>query len=240
MLAVQNNNKLIANPSVVLREEFDDWAVLYNPDALLGFAGFGLNPTGVYVWKLINGERTMDEVADEMRHYPEGVPEEVREHISTFVEALIAEGLAAYSATESYPEKHSYPPFAVPSQENSCTYEPPRLISLSSGLVAQGACGSHGSQTSVSCGYGSAAAACCNSGSCGTPNSNPCCSGTCGGATCASGTGACDSYCTNGGGNTTNCGYGSSPTYQCLNGSSASYGCRCGSGGSCNNGFTVC
>jgi len=51
----EDDDKPIANPVVLLREEFDDWAILFNPDATLGFSGFGLNPTGVYVWKLLDG-----------------------------------------------------------------------------------------------------------------------------------------------------------------------------------------
>ena len=53
---MKNGEKPIAAPFVLLREEFDDWAVLFNPDAAFGFGGFGLNPTGVSVWKLLDGE----------------------------------------------------------------------------------------------------------------------------------------------------------------------------------------
>ncbi|RPJ51839.1 MAG: SynChlorMet cassette protein ScmD, partial [Acidobacteria bacterium] len=42
----------IANPTVVLREEFDDWAVLFNPDTA---AAVGTNPVGVAVWKRMDG-----------------------------------------------------------------------------------------------------------------------------------------------------------------------------------------
>jgi hypothetical protein len=51
----------------VLREEFDDWAVLFDPDT---GHGFGLNPAGVYVWKLLNGERTIDGICKTLRRYP--------------------------------------------------------------------------------------------------------------------------------------------------------------------------
>ena len=49
---MSHNNKPVANPLVVLREEFDDWAVLFDPDT--GNA-FGLSPVGVFVWKLLDG-----------------------------------------------------------------------------------------------------------------------------------------------------------------------------------------
>ena len=48
-----------ANPNVLLREEFDDWAILYDPDT---GHGFGLNPMGVYLWKLLDGEHTVDRI----------------------------------------------------------------------------------------------------------------------------------------------------------------------------------
>ena len=51
------DDKPIVNPYVQLREEFDDWAILFNPDT---GRGFGLNPTGVYVWKLLDGAHTVD------------------------------------------------------------------------------------------------------------------------------------------------------------------------------------
>lgn len=50
----------VANPLVVLREEFDDWAVLYNPDTA---AAVGINPVGVSIWKLIDGARGADQIA---------------------------------------------------------------------------------------------------------------------------------------------------------------------------------
>jgi hypothetical protein len=36
--AIKNGDKPIANPYVMLREEFDDWAVLFNPDTGRGLA----------------------------------------------------------------------------------------------------------------------------------------------------------------------------------------------------------
>lgn len=45
------NDKPVANPLIVLHEEFDDWAILFDPDR--GNA-FGLNPTGIFVWKLLD------------------------------------------------------------------------------------------------------------------------------------------------------------------------------------------
>jgi SynChlorMet cassette protein ScmD len=76
--AMKNDEKPIANPLVVLREEFDDWAVLFDPDS--GNA-FGLSPTGVYLWKLVDGRHTLDALLDKIRGHADNVPEEAGGHV---------------------------------------------------------------------------------------------------------------------------------------------------------------
>ena len=48
---------------------------------VLALAGFGLNPTGVYLWKLLDGEHPIDALLEELRGHADGVPEDAREHI---------------------------------------------------------------------------------------------------------------------------------------------------------------
>ena len=84
-------DKPVANPLVVLREEFDDWAILFDPDT--GNA-FGLNPTGVYLWKLLDGEHTLDDMLVRLRESADDVPDEVSDHVSEFVQELTKRGLA--------------------------------------------------------------------------------------------------------------------------------------------------
>jgi SynChlorMet cassette protein ScmD len=76
--AMKNDEKPIANPVVVLREEFDDWAILFDPDS--GNA-FGLSPTGVYMWKHLDGEHTIDEMLTTLRGDAADVPEEAGGHV---------------------------------------------------------------------------------------------------------------------------------------------------------------
>ena len=45
----------IANPLSVLREEFDDWALLFDPDS---GKVVGLNPVSVFIWKRLDGNHT--------------------------------------------------------------------------------------------------------------------------------------------------------------------------------------
>ena len=86
----------LANPLIVLREEFDDWAILFDPDT--GDA-FGLNPTGVFVWKLLDGRHSMDDIVQKLRDEAEGVPDEVPQQIDEFVQSLEKQGLVGYEMT---------------------------------------------------------------------------------------------------------------------------------------------
>lgn len=81
--------KPIANPVAVLREEFDDWAVLFNPDT--GRA-VGINPVGVAVWKLLDGQRTLTDVVAEIGQRFSDVPDAAAEHIEAFVSELAQGG----------------------------------------------------------------------------------------------------------------------------------------------------
>src|ERR1019366_4826445 len=97
---MKNGEKPVANPFVMLREEFDDWAILFNPDT---GRGFGLSPTGVYLWKLLDGEHTIDDLFMEIRHLAEDVPEEAGDDVGAFIDALVAEGLAGFDMNEFGP-----------------------------------------------------------------------------------------------------------------------------------------
>ena len=82
-----------ANPVVVLREEFDDWAVLFNPDTA---AASGINPVGVAVFRLLDGRRTVDQIVEAVKDEFSDVPENVDEEVRAFVAGLVAQGYAGY------------------------------------------------------------------------------------------------------------------------------------------------
>ena len=84
----------LANPLVVLREEFDDWAILFDPDT--GNA-FGVNPLGVLVWKRLDGRSTVDMIIEEIGEAAEGVPAEAADHIRNFIRTACDLGLAGYA-----------------------------------------------------------------------------------------------------------------------------------------------
>ena len=83
----------VANPLIVLREEFDDWAILFDPDT--GNA-FGLNPTGVFIWKLLDGKHGADDIAVKLREEADEVPDDASEHIRQFIGSLEQQGLVGY------------------------------------------------------------------------------------------------------------------------------------------------
>jgi SynChlorMet cassette protein ScmD len=91
---MQEDMKPTANPSVVLREEFDDWAILFDPDANVAF---GINPMGVIVWKCLDGKRTLREILEQLREDCDGVPDDAETHLREFVGDLVGKGLASYS-----------------------------------------------------------------------------------------------------------------------------------------------
>jgi len=92
---VRDNDKPIANPLVVLREEFDDWAILFDPDE---GEGFGLNPVSVLVWKCLDGKHTIADIMAELRENCENMPEDAEERVRSFVKDVIERGYAGYEA----------------------------------------------------------------------------------------------------------------------------------------------
>jgi len=87
------NDKPIANPLIVLREEFDDWALLFDPDS--GHA-FGINPVSVFIWRRLDGNHTVTDILTEMQDQFADVPPEAETHIQEFIDDLKSKGLAGY------------------------------------------------------------------------------------------------------------------------------------------------
>ncbi|MGA1789896.1 MAG: SynChlorMet cassette protein ScmD [bacterium] len=87
--------KPVANPSIVLREEFDDWAILFDPDS--GHA-FGLNPVGVFIWKHLDGDHTIEDIYKEIRAKYKDIPHKTKKDIKDFVRNLLEKGLTGYEA----------------------------------------------------------------------------------------------------------------------------------------------
>lgn len=87
------SNLPVANPLVVLREEFDDCAVLFNPDT---GGAVGLNPVGVAVWKLLDGKNTLDTVVEKIKSEFSDTPETATEDIKKFIDQLAKHAFVGY------------------------------------------------------------------------------------------------------------------------------------------------
>lgn len=90
-----DTNKPVANPLVVLREEFDDWAVLFDPDT--GNA-FGLNPVGVFIWKSLDGQHSVEKILEDLRQNCADTPDDAEAHFKDFIQSLVEQGLAGYES----------------------------------------------------------------------------------------------------------------------------------------------
>ena len=83
----------IKNPGAVFREEFDKWGVLFSPDT---DATLALNPTGVMLWKLIDGTRSFGEIVDEFTRRFGDAPDSVADDVQTMMNILVEDGFVGY------------------------------------------------------------------------------------------------------------------------------------------------
>jgi SynChlorMet cassette protein ScmD len=90
--------KPLANPVVVLREEFDDWAVLFNPDTA---EAVGINPVGIAVWKQMDGRQTIEQIAVKIQDLFAKVPGTAPAEITKFVADLEQRGFVGYESQPS-------------------------------------------------------------------------------------------------------------------------------------------
>lgn len=86
---MNQTDKPVANPIVVLREEFDDWAVLFNSDTA---DAVGTNPVGVAVWKMMDGKRSIEDIVSKIKNSFEDTPDTSAKEIAAFVNTLADNG----------------------------------------------------------------------------------------------------------------------------------------------------
>lgn len=85
--------KPIANPLLVLREEFDDWAILFDPDT--GDAS-ALNPVSVFIFKKLDGKHTLHDIMEELKKECSDMPETAEQEVYEFITELLDKGYAGY------------------------------------------------------------------------------------------------------------------------------------------------
>lgn len=81
--------KPIAERRIRLREESDNWVILFDPDT---GSGRVLNPVGVFVWNLLDGRHSVQEIVGRIREHYNSVPEEVDAQVTQFIEILEKKG----------------------------------------------------------------------------------------------------------------------------------------------------
>jgi len=81
----------VPNPQISLREEFDDWALLFNPDT--GKA-VGLTPTGVTIWKSLTEGKDINGIIAAFQDEYEDLPEDLTTDITSFFDQIVRHGYA--------------------------------------------------------------------------------------------------------------------------------------------------
>lgn len=79
----------LASPDIVLREEFEDWALLFSPAS---GKMYGIGPVGIFVWKRLDGAHTVDDIVCDMEKFFLDVPEESVTQVCLFVQCLKDQG----------------------------------------------------------------------------------------------------------------------------------------------------
>ena len=89
-----SEDKYIVNPLIVLREEFDDWAVLFDPDT--GNAN-GMDPTGVFIWKQLDGQHSEADIVTGLQKDFDEVSENAAAEVNEFLTDLLKKGYIAHA-----------------------------------------------------------------------------------------------------------------------------------------------
>jgi SynChlorMet cassette protein ScmD len=79
----------IAGSDVVLREEMDNWALLFDPNS---GQVVGINPVGIAIWKMLDGQHNLQEIARVLESTFDNVPGSMHEELSEFCSNLIERG----------------------------------------------------------------------------------------------------------------------------------------------------
>lgn len=88
---MQGNSIVLVNKSFVFREEFDDWALLFNPDSS---ETFGMNHVSSFIYKHLNGKNSIESIVDKLSAECHEVPPDVNSLVMEFIQSLVDNGLA--------------------------------------------------------------------------------------------------------------------------------------------------
>lgn len=83
---MNSNGRYLANPNIVLRIEFDDWGILFDPET---GKSKGINPTGILIWQKLDGTKSKEQILSELAEECEdGVPDSASEDFDSFISSL--------------------------------------------------------------------------------------------------------------------------------------------------------
>lgn len=87
---MEPSDKPVANPSAIFQETEDGWAVLVNLDTACSLA---LNPSGILVWQLIDGQRSVREITDDVKRHFRDTPPSATDDVIALLDILAEEGM---------------------------------------------------------------------------------------------------------------------------------------------------
>ncbi|MGO8878149.1 MAG: PqqD family peptide modification chaperone [Desulfomonilaceae bacterium] len=82
-------SKPVAKPQIRLREESDNWVILFDPDT---GSSRVLNPIGVFIWRILDGTHAVSDIVEQVREYYANAPQEVEQQVTEFIEVLKKKG----------------------------------------------------------------------------------------------------------------------------------------------------
>ena len=56
----------------------------------------GLNPTSIFIWKLLDGSHTLNDIMEKLLKECKNVPKEAENDLKEFIQELIERGLAGF------------------------------------------------------------------------------------------------------------------------------------------------
>ena len=91
--SLQLSSKPVVNPAVICRQTPGGEAVLVNLDTA---ASLALNLTGLVVWRLLDGEASVDLIIADVRSRFEGVPDSVADEVLALLDILAEDGFIGF------------------------------------------------------------------------------------------------------------------------------------------------
>ncbi len=83
--------KVQAEANIVLREESDQWSLLFNPDTGESYV---IDPVATLIWKSLDGKNSLEDIINKIKQNCEDVPPDVNEHCQSFIQDVLSKNLA--------------------------------------------------------------------------------------------------------------------------------------------------